>query len=944
VAQESQRRPGRHWGRVAAWAAAAVLVPVVLAGLYLALPYGAAAAVMRPVLNVIAPGQGLPSDLDAPAERSVVLAVDGTELATLSGEENRVTVELDAVPEQVRNAVLAIEDGDFYRHAGVNHRALARALLANLRARRIVQGGSTITQQYIKNAVLTTERTADRKTTEMRYAIELERRLPKDQILERYLNVAYFGEGVYGIATAAEYYYSKSPSDLTLDQAALLAGLISEPERTNPATEPEAAAARRDVVLRRMVEEGHASDEEARAASEQPVELSLSPLPPPDNPFFVEYVKRLLFAEEALGSTRDARQRQVFTGGLRIHTTLDPALQEAAQAAIAGVLTDPLADPLGSLVSVDPASGAIRALAVGPKEFGPCTETDEACPTTMVNPAVPGLGGSGRQPGSSFKPVLIAAALQVGVPPGWQEVTDSGQQIEGCQDEGGAWAPANFDPGDGGVKEMYEAVRVSNNVYHAKLIGLIQPEPVIDMAARMGIPEDSLPRECSLALGSASVFPVDMAAGFATLANAGVRCSPYAVERIEQDESVLRQHEPFCEEALPHDLALRVNDILRGPVEDGTGTAAQLGRPVVGKTGTTDDFLDAWFVGFVPQLVTAAWVGFEQPRPMEDVLGVARVTGGTIPAQMWAAYMETAVAELEAADFGAPPPQERLQVPDAMGRTPDEVTAGLGAYDLHVVATQVTDYRPAGTVVAQDPDPGTEVARGHFLTLEVSDGTGDPPAVPDVLGLPEGEARAALEDADYTVVVEAEQQSVTLPADGDPADIDPADGTVIRQQPAGGTPLLPGEEVTITVVRYDIKREEPPPVPTTPGPGPPPVPEPAPAPGQGPAPGPAQGAIVIAEARPRQNADAEYVLLRNDGNPPVRVGGWYLLTEANRRLDIGEGYVIAGRGGQLRVYTGSGTDRQDRYHNGLDASVLHAGGGELRLFTPDGEEVTRSPY
>jgi penicillin-binding protein 1A len=893
--------------RAGRWAAVVLGAMVLLSALFLALPYGAAAAVMKPFLNVLGPGDGLPSDLDRPAERSVVLAADGTELATLSGEENRVAVELAAVPEQVRQAVLAIEDADFHDHAGVDHRAVVRAAFANLRARRVVQGASTITQQLVKNTVLTADRTIDRKTTEMRYAIDLERRLSKDEILERYLNVAYFGEGVYGVATAAEYYFSKPLEELTLDEAALLAGLISQPERTNPAENLEAAVARRGTVLARMAEEGAITSEEAAAAQDAEVVLELTPLPPPDNPFFVEYVKRLLFDDESLGDTRDERQRQVFGGGLRIHTTLDPRLQAAAEGAIAEVLTDPEADPLGSLVSVEPGTGAIRAMAVGPKGYGPCEEGDDACVTTQVNPAVPGMGGSGRQPGSAFKPVVIAAALTEGMPPGWQEETDSETEIEGCDD----YAPRNFDPADGGDKEMYEAVQVSNNVYHAALIGRLQPEPVVEMAELLGIPDRELPRECSLALGSATLFPVDLAAGFATFASEGTRCVPYPVQLIERGDEVVREHEPDCEEAVDEELARQVTDLLRGPVEAGTGTAAQLDRPVAGKTGTTDDYHDAWFVGYVPQLVTAAWVGFEQPRPMEGILGVERVTGGTVPAQLWAAYMRIAVEELEVEEFGDPPPQATVAVPDAIDRAVEEVTEAIGEYDLHVVAEEVEDHRPAGTVIEQEPEAGTEVLRGHFLRLQVSDGTGEPPEVPDVVGLDEEEARQVLEDADYEVEVELDEQELTLGPDDDPDAIDPPDGSVTEQDPAGGTPLDPGETVTITVVRYDLEIET--------------------------------VTVEIVEVRPDEDPDDEYVELRNTGDAPVRVDGWAIVTDADTGLVIGSGYRLE-PGAALRVHTGEGDDGPDRYHTGQDAPVLDPEGGTLVLLDADGEEVHRATY
>jgi membrane peptidoglycan carboxypeptidase len=355
-------------------------------------------------------------------------------------------------------------------------------------------------------------------------------------------------------------------------------------------------------------------------------------------------------------------------------------VQAAAEDAIAEVLSDPEGDPLATVMTVEPDTGAIRAMAVGPKEYGPCEEDETDCVTTQVNPAVPGLGGSGRQPGSAFKPIVLATALNEGMPRGWEEVTDSETEIEGCDD----YAPRNFDPHDGGDKEMYEAIEVSNNVYHAQLIGYLQPEPVATMAQRVGIPDRDLPEHCSLALGTATVFPIDMVRAFATFANEGERCDPFPIASIEQGGEVLREHEPDCDEAINDDLALMMTDLLVTPVESGTATGAQLDRPVAGKTGITDDFRDAWFVGYVPQLATVAWVGYDEQQPMEDIHGLDVVTGGTLPTDIWVATMEAAVEDLDVEEFGDPPPQEWLEVPDAVGDDIDDLLDGLEDYDFHI--------------------------------------------------------------------------------------------------------------------------------------------------------------------------------------------------------------------------------------------------------------------
>jgi membrane peptidoglycan carboxypeptidase len=346
-------------------------------------------------------------------------------------------------------------------------------------------------------------------------------------------------------------------------------------------------------------------------------------------------------------------------------------------------------------------------------------------------------------------------------------------------------------------------------------------------------------------------------------------------------------------------------------VESGTGTAAQLDRPVAGKTGTTDDFHDAWFVGYVPQLATAAWVGFEQPRPMEGILGVERVTGGSIPAGLWAAYMWTAIEGSEAEGFPDPPPQEVLAVPDVVERDVEEVIESLPEYDFHVLAEAVEDHRPAGTVIEQEPEAGTEVPRGHLLRLQVSDGTGDPPEVPDVVGLDEEEAREALEEAEYEVTVEIEETDVELGPDDDPADLDPPDGAVVEQDPAAGTPLEPGETVTVTVVRYRVEV--------------------------------VQAQVEFTEARPADDPDDEYVVVTNTGDQDVRVDGWSVLVDADVRLEIAAGYLVP-PGSSLRVVTGQGTDAPDRDQVGLDEPVLSPDGGDLQLLDADGEEAHRARY
>ncbi|HVM20277.1 MAG TPA: transglycosylase domain-containing protein, partial [Egibacteraceae bacterium] len=790
-----------RWLRRRAWpvklamaAALLVVLPVAFAAIVYVLPPRAAVALGEPVLRLLSDAPPLPGDLDPVTERSVLLAADGSELATLYDEVNRVRVDLDKVADVVVDAVLASEDSQFYEHPGIDHRAVMRAAVANLRSGDVEQGGSTITQQLVKNVYLDSSRTVRRKLTEAWYALQLERRLTKDEILQRYLNETYFGQGAYGIQAAAELYFNSSAADLHLGQAATLVGLIPSPSRLNPVDNPDQAKDARDRVLERLVATDRVDRAAADQARERDLALDVNPPPPPQEPFFVAYVRHLLLTDErydeVLGDEPQRRERLVFGGGLTVHTTLQPAFQRQATEAIADLMGDPATSPLATLVSIQPGTGAVRAMAVGPKSWGTCGDGDDDCPNTMVNPAVPGLGGSGRQPGSAFKPFVLAAALQEGVPVGWEERTRDGQAIDGCDDDGDAYRPRNYSE-DPGIKDMAEAIRVSNNVYHAKLAGLLGPDRLVETARGLGLVGGQLPEQCSVALGSGSAFPVAMAASYATFASGGEYCQPLVVTRIELGEAAGggdQEYRASCRERFDADLAAHVNDLLQEPVNAGTATAADLGRPVAGKTGTTDDYKDAWFVGYVPQMVTAAWVGFEQPRRMEDVLGVDLVTGGSLPTALWSAYMADVVDQLDQEAFAQPPSVDPVEVPDFDEQhAPDVVEEYAEDYTFNIEVRRVDDYRDRGTIVDQRPEPGTRVPPGKLVTLLVSNGQGDPPRVPDVVGMRQQRAVSVLEDAEYEVDVQTER--VELGPNQRPQ---VPGGTVVDMAPDGGSRLEPG--------------------------------------------------------------------------------------------------------------------------------------------------------
>ena len=793
-------------------------------------------------------------EADTPPQNSYVYAADGSELAELNFEENRVPVDLDEVPQEVVNAVLATEDADFFEHRGVDHEAIARAFVANVRGGGIEQGGSTITQQYVKNAFLDDDQTYQRKLQEAVYASELERRLTKQEILERYLNRTYFGRGTYGIGTAAERYFSKSLDELTLGETAALAGLIRAPERNNPINNPENTQDRRDVVLRQMAHHGFITDDQARVAAEEPLEPQISEPTPPTNPFWVEWISRLLTIDEVaeglgsqtdalelMGSTFEERRRTVFQSGLRIHTTLDPQLQEYAEDALQQHLTyedeppeEIAREPMGSLVTVDPDTGGIVAMAIGPHEYGSCSEDDSwvgedaqgrlLCDRTKLNTVVPVEGSpmARRQPGSSFKPFLAAAALEDGVPPTLVMDATGPQTIEDCRDGDGEWEVRNT--GGDGVLDMYEAIERSSNVYHARLVEDIGPAKLVDMAQRLGVTDSPMGEDCALALGAGSVTPLEMASAYATLANSGVRCAPFAITRIEDAEGqTVWEHDENCGQVVDAEVADRVIDLMAGPVSSG-GTAPDANLdpwPTRGKTGTTNDFTDAWFVGFVRQLSTAAWIGYpggttqfasleqaqatcrqganlEEPRCVErrrlenvTIAGssYSRVFGGTIPAPMWTTYMQRAVQDLEQRSFPTPAPLPTGTVPDVLQASSVSEAEDIAIDAGFRLTTQTVDHwRPAGTFVAQSPSAGSETALGSRITLEISNGEGTAPEVPDVVGLTRAEAIDELQGAGYDVDVRE-------------AEIDDEDfhGRVIRQAPGAGSPFPPTGDNTVTI-------------------------------------------------------------------------------------------------------------------------------------------------
>ena len=574
------------------------------------------------------------------AERSTLYAADGSVLQTLHGEEDRLPVSIDKVPKDVVKAVLDAEDERFYQHGAIDVRAMARAMVSNLQEGQIAEGGSTITQQLVKIALLNPKKDVNRKLQEASLAIRLEQQMSKTEILERYLNTVYFGNGAYGLQAAAETYYQTDVDKLTLGQGIMLAGLIRNPVGADPYTNPDAARGRRDVIIDRMVILHDITPEQADQLKAEPL-----PTPHPQDPTdSTDYVTRkvvdeLLKDPKYLGGTDAERNRLVFRGGLSIQTTVIPSLQALAERSIAETLPADRGEFNAALVSIDPTSGAVRAAVSG---------------LDFAQDKIDMVTGDGRQVGSAFKTFTLMAALEAGDIPADTILGTSPCRIPNPGSVDPVWEAHNNEGEAAGVISLTDATVESVNCAYARLIKLVGPDKVVDVAQRMGIgssPGDlSSPRkitpDLSLTLGTSPVTPLDMASAYGTLANDGEHHPPYFIDRIEdRDGNVLYKSSSKADRAVSVQNARTVTSVLQQVVQRGTGTAAAVpGWGVAGKTGSTDDNADGWFIGVTSKLSTAVWMGSPAGRvPMYNVGIFPKVFGGTYPAMIYADFMKQAL-------------------------------------------------------------------------------------------------------------------------------------------------------------------------------------------------------------------------------------------------------------------------------------------------------------
>ena len=630
-----------------------------------ALALGAVAAVLVPFLTtgtVLAAFLFLPLPATLPAERqgiesqiSRVYDIDGNLIGQFRRFEITEPVQPEDIPQVLKDAVIAAEDRRFYAHNGVDIRGTLRALWADIRGGGAVQGGSTITQQYVKNTFVGTERSLSRKIREAVVAAQLDRQMDKDEILFNYLNTVYLGEGAHGVGAAAETYFRKSVRDLTLSEAAMLAGLIPAPSRYEPRGNPAAAEGKRKIVLDAMLDVGLIDQQQHDEALPQQVWFAPE-APPPGiavtfvhpreqqrlvHPYFMDYVEKYLSARYGEGV--------VYERGLDIYTTLDPRLQRAAEEEVGRTL-EGTAPPLEmALASLEPGSGYVKALVGGRDFYAPGGQNNLA------------LGGStGRQPGSAFKPFVLAAALEQGISP---DKTYSGRSPFCFPGGDPPYCPENYGGSSYGTLNLREATKRSVNTVYVQLIRDVGVQRTMDLAKALGIAR-SVYREgfhgFSVALGAPESSALDMASAYGVWAARGERAEPTPIVRVLDSEGVVLEDnaEPSRTRVMKDVAADTMNNVLQGVfTPGGTANGRGLDRPAAGKTGTTQDNGDAWFVGYTPQLSTAVWMGRRDDRlPMGRVKGVASVTGGTWPARTWQAFMNRAHEGLPVAEFDKPAP------------------------------------------------------------------------------------------------------------------------------------------------------------------------------------------------------------------------------------------------------------------------------------------------
>lgn len=620
------------------------------------------------------------------AINSKVYDING-DIITEFYQENRNPVPLSKIPSNLINASIAIEDSDFYKHKGISLRGIIRAqwenfknIILQLKKEAKPHGGSTITQQLAINTFLTREISLNRKLKDILLALQIERSFTKDEILEMYLNEIYFGHGAYGVQSAAKMYFNKNVQDLNLAECALIAGIPRGPSYYSPILNQEVSLKRRNIILNRMFKLGYISKEDMEEAKQSPLKLDYhNKRDEIIAPHFSTYILSQLLEEYGANV--------VYKGGLKIYTTLDLKMQIFAEKALQESGHE------GAIIAIEPQTGHIKAM-VGGKDFG----------ESKFNRATQAY----RQPGSAFKPFIYLTALDNGFTPS-SIIEDSPVTFEN------GWSPENYEKEFSGPVTLREAFEQSINVVGVKLLEQVGIRKVINYSHKAGITSELRP-DLSLALGTSEITPLEIASAYATIANLGVRVDPLSIIRIEDySGKIIKDNIPQKKKVFKEETAYVLINMMEEVIKRGTGWNAKIGRPAAGKTGTTDNFVDAWFIGFTPDLVTAVYVGNDDRKPLGN-----KMTGGVVAAPIWAKFMKNALKNNEKKDFLQPDKIIKISVCKESGLLPtDSCPERLTV--TFIKGTEPTSYCTVHQKYFETPkiEEYPEIKRPYYEEIEV---------------------------------------------------------------------------------------------------------------------------------------------------------------------------------------------------------------------------------
>jgi len=789
-------------------------------------PRRVAATVLAVCLLVTAcglQGRRLPTiNAAASGQRTQIFAADGTLITEIASEERRESLPLDQIPRILQNAVVSIEDERFWEHNGIDPKGILRAAGKTSAAGEVAQGGSTITQQYVKNTLLSPEQDIQRKIQEASLAIQLERTHTKSFILEQYLNTIWFGNRSYGVQQASKGYFGHDVKTVTIAEAALLAGIIQSPNRFDPTKEANRprATERRNTVLAKMLELGYITTAEHDTAEAEPIVLGDSTSTQTEQtykaPHFVAEVKRFIQTDPRFGDTEDERNNLLVNGGLRIYTTVDLAMQQKAEDDVKKVypdqdrpISDRRKDPDIGLVAIEARTGFVRAMVGGYNYFDPDTKKH---PYAQYNLAV----GKGRQAGSTFKPIVLAAALASGIKstatfpaPASAVIKVAGQPN---------WSVKGH--GLGPKASLTECVVHSDNVCFANLIAdkRVGVDRATEFAGKMGVditPWDpatktGFKRVLSLVLGANDSTVLDMTEAYTVFANRGLHVPATLVTKVvDANGTVLYQHQHSQEKVIEPEASDAITQMMEGVLTRGTAAGKGIGRPAAGKTGTTQNETDAWFIGYTPDLVTGVWAGYSETSKRK--VGSA---GATAAAPVWQMFMKDALTDRPPADFDftknpvattttVPAPNTAIFETAASPTMVTMPSAGTGSVNeaiarikrVGLVVQRVDVPNPPGIangqVLGQSPAAGSSVPKGATVTVEATPGNPPPSGpIPDVTGMALADAVAGLQNLGYTVT---SAPAAAPPGFILPNGLPPGPGIVWSISPAVGTVSLDGK-------------------------------------------------------------------------------------------------------------------------------------------------------